>query len=79
MVSKMERLTFKDPNGTWGIVGMTQDNMYQKMYAYAMLLTNEEIRLMPEEVVALNTFVGPQKDAQGMHGGLLSELWRRVE
>lgn len=50
----MDRLTFKEPDGTWGIVGMTQDNTDQKMYAVAAkLLAYEETGFSPDELKGL--------------------------
>jgi len=47
----MNRLTYKEPNGDWGIVGMTEENADQKMYAAACkLLDYEETGLGPDEI-----------------------------
>lgn len=45
----MNRLTFKEPNGTFGIVGMNEQNQEEKMYAVACkLLAYEETELPPD-------------------------------
>lgn len=50
----MRRLTFKEPDGTWGIVGMNKDNEEQKMYGAACkLLDHEETGLDPVDVEQL--------------------------
>lgn len=47
----MNRLTFKEPDGTWGIVGMNEENEREKLYAVcAKLKDYEEIGLQPDEV-----------------------------
>ncbi len=48
----MIRLTFKEPNGEWGIVGMNSENESEKMYAVASkLLEYEETGLQPDDVL----------------------------
>ena len=50
----MKGLTFIEPDGTWGIVGMNKDNEKQKMYGAACkLLDYEETGLDPVEVEQL--------------------------
>ena len=47
----MIRLTYNEPNGKWGIVGMDESNQDQKMYAVAIKLMHyEKIGLNPDEV-----------------------------
>lgn len=46
-----KRLTYKEPNGKWGIVGMHEDNMDQKLYGVcAKLRDYEDTGLSPSEV-----------------------------
>ena len=50
----MKGLTFIEPDGTWGIVGMNESNKEQKMYAVACKLRDyERIGLQPDEVERL--------------------------
>lgn len=50
----MIRLTYNEPNGKWGIVGMDESNQDQKMYAVAAkLMDYEKIGLNPDEVERL--------------------------
>lgn len=50
----MSRLTYKEPNGRWGIVGMNSENMEQKMYVVATKLKDyEDTGLSPAEISAL--------------------------
>lgn len=50
----MNRLTFKEPNGTWGIVGMNADNEQEKVYScLRKLLDYEELRLNPDDIIRL--------------------------
>ena len=47
----MNRLTFKELNGEWGIVGMNSENESEKLYSVASkLLAYEETGLSPEEI-----------------------------
>ena len=47
----MNRLTFKEPNGKWGIVGMNAENEREKTYGcLCKLLDYEELGLNPDEV-----------------------------
>ena len=57
----MIRLTYKEPNGNWGIIGMNEKNEDQKMYAVAAKLRDyEETDLSPNEVEELNDFADSQ-------------------
>ncbi len=48
------RLTFKEPDGTWGIKGMNESNQDKKLYGVSKkLLDYEETGLSPEEVERL--------------------------
>ena len=50
------RLTFKEPDGKWGIVGMNKENEEQKMYDVACKLKDyEETGLSPQEVENLKS------------------------
>ena len=47
----MNRLTFKEEDGTFGVIGMNKENESQKLYACVLkLLHYEETGLSPEEV-----------------------------
>lgn len=53
----MSRLTFKEPNGKWGIVEMNSQNESEKIYAVAnKLLDYEETGLTPDEVHELKAY-----------------------
>ena len=50
----MKGLTFIEPDGTWGIVGMNESNKDQKMYSVACKLRDyEKTGLQPDEVERL--------------------------
>ncbi len=38
----MKRLTFKNPDGTWGVTGMNEENQDKKMYSVACKLRDYE-------------------------------------
>lgn len=47
----MGRLTFKEPDGTWGVVGVNADDQDTKVYAcLAKLKDYEETGMMPGDV-----------------------------
>lgn len=46
-----KRLTYKEPNGDFGVVGMNEDNRDEKLYSCVMkLMDYEEQGLAPSEV-----------------------------
>ena len=46
-----KRLTYKEPNGKFGVVGMNEDNREEKLYSCVMkLMDYEEQGLAPSEV-----------------------------
>lgn len=48
---KMNRFTYKEPNGKWGIKGMNEENQEQKMYGVAAKLKDyEDTGLSPDQV-----------------------------
>lgn len=50
----MNRLTYKEPDGTWGIAGMNEKNEKEKLYAVcAKLKDYEETGMQPNEVEQL--------------------------
>lgn len=50
----MNRLTFKEPSGKWGVVGMNADNKEEKAYGcICKLLAYEETGLEPAEIEEL--------------------------
>lgn len=47
----MNRLTYNEPGGKWGIVGMNSENQDEKMYCVACkLLDYEKTELSPDQV-----------------------------
>ncbi len=47
----MSRLTFKEPNGTWGVVGMNAENEKEKIYGcLRKLLDYENTGFAPDEI-----------------------------
>lgn len=47
----MKRLTFREPNGRWGIAGMNAENEYEKTYGcLCKLLDYEELGLNPDDM-----------------------------
>lgn len=57
----MIRLTYSEPNGNWGIIGMNAENQDQKMYMVAAKLKDyEETGLSPDEVEKVNDFADSQ-------------------
>ncbi len=52
----MKRLTFKEPSGKWGIVGMNTDNENEKIYGCLnKLLDYEETGLEPADAIRLKS------------------------
>lgn len=47
----MKRLTFKEPSGKWGVVGMNAENECEKTYGcLCKLLDYEELGLNPDDM-----------------------------
>ena len=45
------RLTFKEPNGTWGVIGMNAENVKEKIYGcLRKLLDYENTGFAPDEI-----------------------------
>lgn len=74
----MKGLTFIEPDGTWGIVGMNESNEEQKMYAVSCKLRDyERTGLQPDEVERLkNNAVDLIREKLIEHGALLQEKER---
>ena len=52
----MKRLTFREQNGIWGIVGMNADNENEKIYGCLnKLLDYEETGLEPADIIRLKS------------------------
>jgi len=52
----MKRLTFKEPSGKWGIVGMNADNENEKVYScLSKLLDYEKTGLEPADIIRLKS------------------------
>ena len=52
----MKRLTFKEPSGKWGVVGMNADNENEKIYGCLnKLLDYEETGLEPADIIRLKS------------------------
>lgn len=50
----MQRLTFKEPNGNFGVIGMDSENEQKKLYICVLkLLDYEETGLNPDNVIRL--------------------------
>lgn len=71
----MKMLTFIEPDGTWGIVGMNNMNEEQKMYQVAAKLRDyERTGLQPDEVERLRDNAVRMIRAKLIeHGALLQE------
>lgn len=52
----MKRLTFKEPSGKWGVVGMNADNENKKVYScLSKLLDYEKTGLEPADIIRLKS------------------------
>ena len=52
----MKRLTFKEPSGKWGVVGMNADNENEKVYScLSKLLDYEKTGLEPADIIRLKS------------------------
>ena len=71
----MKGLTFIEPDGTWGIVGMNESNEKQKMYAISCKLRDyERTGLQPDDVERLrNNAVDMIREKLIEHRALLQE------
>ena len=53
-MKKQKRLTFTQPNGNFGVVGMIEENAEQKIYACVVKLRDyENTDFSPEELMEL--------------------------
>lgn len=61
-MNKQKRLTFSNPDGTFGVVGMDSENQEQKLYMCVMKLKDyEKSGFRPDELLELKEILNEHK------------------